>query len=339
MVSSCFVWIVYGLLKGEPTIYATNLVEFTLSTYYFVEFTNYAPSHSPTFPGSVYQHIKLVLGIWTISIFVAIFFKDSVSMIGDLTVFLTITTFASPLAAVKAVFESQTSESIPWPFTLTALLNCCLWTIVGVAEMHDYYVYFPAVLGLIFALLQVALKLYFGDHANNNNQDNSMYARAPVEMPYPVLGSVRQVVMFGNNFPAESDNLSSSGYNPLTAMEDHELQLDMNGPSSSSKTDYVELGVDKSSGESHYNHHEGHHQQLSQQRMITPVSGTSPAIGFAQATPTFHKHNKSDEGLENVVLDENTSNSTPSFPMHDSFRSRSSSSGPQQQQQQHVHGL
>ena len=39
MVTSCFVWIIYGVLKREPIIWVTNIVEFILSVYYFVEFT------------------------------------------------------------------------------------------------------------------------------------------------------------------------------------------------------------------------------------------------------------------------------------------------------------
>jgi hypothetical protein len=79
MVASCFVWILYGLLKGEPTIWATNIVEFTLSLYYFVEFTNYAPKQSPTFPGSVWHHIKLCGGIWVCSLWIAsLFFQQCI---------------------------------------------------------------------------------------------------------------------------------------------------------------------------------------------------------------------------------------------------------------------
>merc|ERR1719491_1221546 len=100
MVASCFVWILYGIMKREPTIWGTNLIEFVLSVYYFVEFSNYAPKYSPTFPGSVYAHIKFCIGIFIGSVFVAIFFSNAVSTIGDLTVILTVLTFASPLVAL-----------------------------------------------------------------------------------------------------------------------------------------------------------------------------------------------------------------------------------------------
>lgn len=213
-------------------IYLTNLVEFTLSFYYFIEFTNYAPKSSPTFPGSVMVHIKSVLALWGASIFMAIFFEKAIAWIGNLTVLLTVLTFASPLAAVRAVLETQSSESIPWPFTLAALGNCILWMIVGIWELHDIYVYFPAVLGFLLAILQVALKLHFGDHMNT---DHPHYMRgsdgsgntASQWNSNPLLSRVRQMVNYGNT-PANNDmaRYHYSGLNDLTSA-DHDLQLDL----------------------------------------------------------------------------------------------------------------
>lgn len=315
MVASCFVWILYGILKREPLIYVTNIVEIILSVYYFVEFSNYAPATSPTFPGSVYRHIQIILGIWFVSAWVALFFQNNVSIIGDLTVFLTILTDASPLAAIKAVLESQSSEAIPWPFTLATLLNCCLWTVVGVAEMHDVYVYFPSILGLMFALAQIALKLIFGDH---ESQDSPTFTRTPVDMPYPVLGSVRQVVMMGN-----SNNNAS--YNPLQGVEDHDLQLDMNSPSSN--TDYVELGAPMKNGGEHRHQSEPNYRHQQPGGMTNSSGNDTPA--FAQQPPFRpHTNNTSNEGMESVIFDDPPGSVPHQIPLQDSFRSRSGGSGP-----------
>jgi uncharacterized protein with PQ loop repeat len=319
MVASCFVWEIYGILKREPMIWGTNIVELTLSLYFFVEFTNYAPKHSPTFPGSVYHHIKFCVGTVVAAIWIALFFSNALHIIGDLTVILTVLTFASPLAAVKAVLESQSSESIPWPFTLAAMFNCSLWCIVGLLEMHDYYVYFPAIMGLIFSSVQIALKLYFGD---NNDQSNPSYTRAPVEMPYPVLGSVRQVVMWGSN---NSNSNAGHYYN--------NLPQDLHFESNMSNTDYVELGVPlaNSCGD-----------------MMPPTPSPLPPqpMDFAtqqQFYANHHKRNKSNEGLEYstvdglqsiVFEDDNTSTPPPGSSLRDSFRSRSGGSGPG-----HTHGF
>lgn len=330
-------------------------MEFTLSVYYFVEFTNYAPKHSPTFPGSVWHHIKFIAAIWSASLWIALFFENNVSTVGDLTVILTVQTFASPLAAVKAVVESQSSESIPWPFTLASTLNCILWSIVGVFEMHDVYVALPAILGLFFSLLQVALKLYFGDH---HDTDNPTYVRAPVEMPYPVLGSVRQVVMMGG-----WENNSNNNNLP----EHHDLSLDNNNmPTSTS--DYMQLGVPLTSGgngvdihQQHQQqqpfaqppHHQQHNPPFEQQHAPPPQAqfnagmggdaSEQPQFAFAQPSPVQQqqqqqsslphqiKHSKSDDDLvETVVFGDDTPIVDIDFlsgetPHPESFRSRTGS--------------
>jgi hypothetical protein len=239
--------------------------------------------------------------------FIVVFFSNRISAIGDLTVVLSIVTFASPLVAAKSVFESQSSDSIPWPFTLAALLNCILWTIVGIFEMHDGYVAAPEILGLVFSLLQIALKLYFGEN-HKMNADNPSYMRAPttapVEMPYPVLGSVRSVVMLGNSNNSNTLNFLNPFHD--RSMEYHDLQLDMNGTGG----DYVELGVPLT-GEPQ--------SQVSMAFSLRPISsggggGMHAPFGVG---PVQHRHTRTnEEGLESVVFgDENE--------VSESFQSRS----------------
>lgn len=214
MAGSTFVWVVYGILKGEPLIWATNLVEFVLSIYYFVEFTNYAdPNKSDnTIPlGNVVGHIKLLGGVVVWTMLLAI--MNQPNWIGDTTVLLSIIMFASPLAALKAVVESQSAAAIPLPFTVATLMNCALWTIVGVWEMHDIYVYFPEVLGLLGGFAQVVLKCHYGD---GDGEDVPTFHHAqPVKMSVPILGQLRNVVMMGNN---SMDGGSSLDNNPQSLL-------------------------------------------------------------------------------------------------------------------------
>ena len=248
MVASCFVWFIYGILTRETLIWGTNIIELVLSVYYFVEFTNYAPRKSPTFPGSVLTHIRGVLGICAISIFIALFFFDSrIPIIGDITVLLTIATFASPFAALKAVLQSQSSQAIPWAFTLAAFTNCFFWSVVGILDMKDVYVSIPEVSGLVMTLIQILLKLYFGDRQNHNNDDAEYSAAAihhgehpPVEMPFPVLDKVRQLVLFHNNTTSSTAGNNNYHYSNLLLQDDldeHDLQLSMGDTNG----DYVQL--------------------------------------------------------------------------------------------------
>jgi hypothetical protein len=125
---------------------------------------------------------------------------------------------------------------------------------VGIFEMHDIYVYFPAVLGLFFALLQVALKFYFKEDPSSDADTAASYAKTPVEMPYPVLGQVRQVVMLGSHLNTNNNH----DYSQLR-MFDHDLSLHMDdGGAASSKVDYVEMGGGAPSSFNHHHQHPKH---------------------------------------------------------------------------------
>ena len=84
-------------------------------------------------------------------------------MIGNLAVLFCVAMFASPLAALKTVLQTKSAKSIPLPFTLATVLNCFLWSVVGLFDMHDVNVYFPNLLGLGFGMAQVFLRLLYGD--------------------------------------------------------------------------------------------------------------------------------------------------------------------------------
>lgn len=77
-------------------------------------------------------------------------------------VVLCVAMFGSPLASLKTVLLTKSAESIPLPFTLASVLNCLLWSVVGVLDMKDANIYIPNLLGLSFGFIQVGLKLMYG---------------------------------------------------------------------------------------------------------------------------------------------------------------------------------
>lgn len=84
-------------------------------------------------------------------------------LVGNLGVTLCICLFASPLASLGAVIRQKSAKSIPLPFTVATAINCFLWVVMGILEMNDPHIYFPNILGLIFACLQLILKCVYGD--------------------------------------------------------------------------------------------------------------------------------------------------------------------------------
>lgn len=163
MVTSCFVWVVYGLLINESKVWTTNSVGLVLGVYYFLEYIRFSPKKSPILPGSVLQHVRVSCLIMASIAAVAFLKDDSAFWVGSFAVFLCVVLFASPLAALKTVLQQKSAKSIPLPFTITTLVNCSLWAAFGLLDIHDVNVYVPNILGLACGVAQLFLKLWYGD--------------------------------------------------------------------------------------------------------------------------------------------------------------------------------
>ena len=165
MIANCFLWTVYGFLKQESKIWATNGIGVAFGIYYFLRFVKFAPSKSPSFPGSIGQHVAGCMAVLAASGAVTVLFpvKHAAAIIGNLAVLFCIAMFGSPLASVATVLKTKSATSIPLPFTVATVLNCSLWSLAGIFQMKDIKIYFPNVLGLTFGLAQVILKLLYGN--------------------------------------------------------------------------------------------------------------------------------------------------------------------------------
>lgn len=164
-------WTTYGILRHEPKVWSANVVGLCLGLHYMNEFIRYAPKSAPTLPGSVKQHAMVVIGITAFTLMLALSsMADAASLIGPAAVLLTIALFASPLSALKTVLQTKSAASIPLPFTMASLVNCLMWSVLGLFQMKDSNIYVPNLLGLAFSVAQVALKLVYGDGHHKGQQ-------------------------------------------------------------------------------------------------------------------------------------------------------------------------
>lgn len=162
MIASSFLWTMYGILKSEPKVYASNGIGFCCALYYTRSFLTYAPKASSTLPGTVAQHLIGCATVASATIVVAASGHPTASdWIGKAGVVFCVALFASPLAALKTVLQTRSASSIPLPFTIACAINCACWVVWGWFAMHDSNIYVPNILGLAFSLTQLALKLHF----------------------------------------------------------------------------------------------------------------------------------------------------------------------------------
>ena len=181
MAASAFIWTVYGFLKQEPKLWGCCLVGVALGSYYFVNFITYSPKAAATLPGSVSQHLQGVMFTILATLYVMKWYPAPDELIGLGGVLLSIALFASPLSSLKHVIQTKSAKSIPLPFTIASILNCYLWSVAGLYQMHDANLYVPNLLGLSFALTQLLLKLHYGDGGKEHIDDNS----TPRELELP----------------------------------------------------------------------------------------------------------------------------------------------------------
>ena len=165
---NCMMWMTYGLLQNEASIWIPNVAGLLLALYYVTSYAQYAPKRSPTLPGSLKQHVNGVVAIGGVTLLATTTHFLSAKLIGLAAVGFCITLFASPLAAMKTVIEEESAESIPFPFTVASLINCFLWTVTGILKLHDLNIIIPNVLGLAFGLVQLSLILRYRDRSEKN---------------------------------------------------------------------------------------------------------------------------------------------------------------------------
>lgn len=162
MISSSFLWMVYGLLLSNAQLVVPNFVGFLLGLYYVTSFIPYAPSSAPTLPGSVKLHVQVVATMGFLTILLAVS-PLPITIVGNLGVVVCMIMFASPLAALQTVVRTRSAAAIPLPFTVASTTNCFLWSVSGWFDLKDPNVYVPNLVALAFSLLQIVLKLYYGN--------------------------------------------------------------------------------------------------------------------------------------------------------------------------------
>jgi solute carrier family 50 (sugar transporter) len=169
MLVNNIVWFSYGLLKKESIIIFASGPGLILSAIYFLQFIRLAPPQSPNLPGKVNQHIQFVCCVLlasTCALLLSIVAKsiDPTNLFGKAGMIFTMTMFASPLAAIRSVIQTQSASIIPMPVTIASLVNNYLWGAVGFIDMKDVNVYLPAAVGLSFSFMQLGLKLWFREN-------------------------------------------------------------------------------------------------------------------------------------------------------------------------------
>lgn len=165
MVINSGLWFAYGLLTHDAKIWSCNGIGLLLGIFCLTNYIRFAPAAAPTLPGTVRQHIGVVLATFagTVILIVWPLVEDPAWLIGKAGMVISVIMAASPLTVLPVVIETQSARSIPLPFTIAVAVSCFLWTVYGRWQIEDPNMFIPNALGLGFSLLQLALKVYYSD--------------------------------------------------------------------------------------------------------------------------------------------------------------------------------
>mmetsp|Transcript_32398 Transcript_32398/g.95469 ORF Transcript_32398/g.95469 Transcript_32398/m.95469 type:complete len:233 (-) Transcript_32398:587-1285(-) len=170
MVLNCSLWIIYSVLKNEPTIRYANSVGLALGTYYFYVFYNNCSPTATGLPGTLKDHVQGTGLIVAVALLIAVLLpRDTASeLIGKAAVIFCVILFASPLSVLREAIMTKSAKNIPLPFALASTVNTLLWSVSGVIALRDFNVYFPNLLGLACSVAQLVVISMYGSGEKKN---------------------------------------------------------------------------------------------------------------------------------------------------------------------------
>lgn len=156
-------WMLYGWIVFLPEYVVTGAVSFLSGICYFVCFAAHAPSEANWLPGRLYQHalLSLVISVYMFHVSNSTPADEAAELLGRIGTTVSIVMFSGPLCSVFTVVKTKSTASLAFSLTVATSINCVLWITQGLI-IDDFFVWFPNTLGLVAALLQLALFAVYG---------------------------------------------------------------------------------------------------------------------------------------------------------------------------------
>ena len=168
-------WFVYGALKSQRMLWVPNLISLPLSIWCFCVYTRYSPQESTQLPGTVMQHVGLILGLFAMTSLSAVLLPPwiAVQAVGLQAVLICVIRDWSPLVRLKEVLQTKNADSLSAPMSIAGCFDCALWATFGKMGMDDALVYVPNTIRLGFTALQVVLLAMYGSWAREKRKNRS----------------------------------------------------------------------------------------------------------------------------------------------------------------------
>ena len=160
MCSNGAIWMSYGFLQDDPTIYLSNIPALVMGGLYAQQFAAHraaaAPSVLPVYCG--FGGVAATCG----AIAVTQPPEAAAMAIGCIGSGVCVAMFSGPLLSIRAVLRERSARSIPPAFSVASTANCALWSAYGFLVINDPFIWLPNAAGFAAGATQLGLYLRFG---------------------------------------------------------------------------------------------------------------------------------------------------------------------------------
>lgn len=133
LLTNCLIWTYYGMLVKNMSVLVPNglgVLAGLVSTLIYQGF-------SERLPIKEYAAALSVIGVATYY-----FFHKKSQVVGYIGCALAVILMGSPLATLKTVISSKSTEALPFGTSLVTTANALSWTLYGALVAHDKMVHF-----------------------------------------------------------------------------------------------------------------------------------------------------------------------------------------------------
>lgn len=176
---STLLWTYYGLIKPGGTLILTiNAAGTVFQSFYLIVFLIYAPKGRKARTGLLAFLLDGVcFGVIFMATMIGTHGTNRVFAVGAICSGISVSMYASPLIALKAVVRTKSVEFMPFFLSLFLFLNGGVWSLYALL-VKDVFVEVPNAIGFFLGGVQLALYVYyknFGKPRKPNEEDQESF--------------------------------------------------------------------------------------------------------------------------------------------------------------------
>jgi solute carrier family 50 protein (sugar transporter) len=153
LFTNCLIWSYYGILIKDMSVTVPNSIGVLaglICTLIFQAFAEKKP---------IKEYGAAISAVAVASYY---FVKQETQLVGYIGCALAVILMGSPLATLKTVISSKSTESLPLGTSLVTAANALSWTLYGILVAQDKMIFGPNSVGLFLALIQLSLYVIYG---------------------------------------------------------------------------------------------------------------------------------------------------------------------------------